>query len=94
MPIWKLTPTNLKDAAWQASTYKGEVLVRAADESQARQLAAATLRKWVDVRLVQHTSCTTPWGQHRLVRCSREEGSIYPEEGPYDLLYPEDDAGI
>jgi hypothetical protein len=89
MPIWKLTPTNLRDTAWQASTYKGEVLVRAADERKARQLAAATLRTMVLVRLVQHTAWTTPWGQPHLVRCSREYQSIYPEAGPAEVLWPE-----
>ena len=49
MPIWRLTPINLHNPEWQASMYKGEVFVRAADEARARQTAAVTVR-------VKHTS--------------------------------------
>ena len=89
MPIWKLTPTNIKDIAWRASTYTGTVLVRAVDEPHARRLAATALRMQVDARLVQHTRGPTPWTDPQLVHCVREHQSIYLEEGPAKMLWPE-----
>jgi len=89
MPIWRLTPINLQDPEWQASLYKGEVFVRAADADQARQTAAVALRTQVDVRRVQDTSWTTPWTQAHLVTCMREEGSIYQDDGPDAVLWPQ-----
>ncbi len=39
MMIFKLTPIDAEPDQWKASTYKGEVIVRAEDESEARHLA-------------------------------------------------------
>jgi hypothetical protein len=93
MPIWKLTPLHLHDPAWQASLYQQEVLVRAPTEAHARALAAAGMRRLVDVRRVQHTNGALPWQQARLVQCCRASQAPYAETGPDAVLWPAYAAG-
>ena len=40
MPIWSLIPVDLDDPDWEASSHRGQVTVRAANERQARTVAA------------------------------------------------------
>ena len=40
MPIWTLEPLDLETPNWEASIYKGKVIVRAENERRARFLAA------------------------------------------------------
>ena len=40
MPIWSLIPVDLDDPDWEASSHRGQVIVRAANERQARTVAA------------------------------------------------------
>jgi len=40
MPVWKLTPTDLSDPNWEASSHRGMAVVRAPDEAAARAAAA------------------------------------------------------
>ena len=40
MTVWKLTPVDLLDSNWNASSHRGEVIVRARSEEAARALAA------------------------------------------------------
>ena len=39
MPVWKLKPIDLKHHYWKWSLYQGEVVVRAASEERAREIA-------------------------------------------------------
>src|SRR4051812_29227712 len=41
MRLWHLIPIDLQAAAWQATIYKGSVVVRAESEQQARELACS-----------------------------------------------------
>jgi hypothetical protein len=41
MRLWHLIPVELQAAAWQATIYKGPVVIRAESEQQARELACA-----------------------------------------------------
>ena len=41
MPLWQLLPIDSTSDHWRASTYQGEVLVRAASEAEARATATA-----------------------------------------------------
>lgn len=43
MMILKLTPTDVETNHWKCSTYKGEVIVRPEDVSEARHLAQLSL---------------------------------------------------
>ncbi len=40
MPVWKLTPTDLSDPNWEASSHRGLAVMRAPDEAGARAAAA------------------------------------------------------
>lgn len=51
MMIWKLTPTDVESSHWRGSTYKGEVIVRAEDEDEARHLAQSSFGIARDARL-------------------------------------------
>ena len=42
MPLWHLFPIDSASDHWRASTYKGEVIVRALSEAKARSTAMAT----------------------------------------------------
>jgi hypothetical protein len=38
MPIWKLLPSDVDSPDWEASTYRGEVIVRAESEMKALEI--------------------------------------------------------
>ncbi len=40
MRIWRLKALSLSSPRWKASTYRGDVIVRAESEANARRLAA------------------------------------------------------
>jgi hypothetical protein len=91
MPIFRLIPQHLEDPDWQASTYKGEVLVRAADARHAR--LRTTNRFGIAGTLpLEDGVPRNPWTQERLVTCTQEEGSPYPEAGSTTVLWPEEAA--
>ena len=87
MPIWCLTPipSQRHDPAWLASTYTGEVVVRAAHERHARAVAAGAFSTALPLR--------GPWTQARLVTCTPETDSPYPEQGADEVLWPQEEAG-
>jgi hypothetical protein len=39
MTIWQLSPVDLSDPNWQASSHRGPAIVRAPDEKTARDVA-------------------------------------------------------
>jgi hypothetical protein len=88
MPIWKLTPINLNDRNWAASTHKGEAIVRAESEKHARDLACLAF-VIATHRVPGTTVKVIPWRLSELVTCERLEDSEYPEEGPEGVLVPE-----
>jgi hypothetical protein len=45
MPLWHLLPLDRTSDHWHASTYQGEVIVRAASEAQARSTAATAFSR-------------------------------------------------
>src|SRR5262245_19030236 len=42
MPFWHLLPLDVASDHWRASTYKGDVIVRATSEAEARSTATTT----------------------------------------------------
>jgi hypothetical protein len=92
MPIFRLTPIHLDAEAWQASTYTGEALVRAVDAQDARLLAARRFGKFIEVSPGEETFLD-PWTQARLVTCTQESWSSYPEDGTHEVLWPEAEGG-
>jgi hypothetical protein len=65
MRLWHLIPVDLQAAAWQATTYKGPVVVRAESEQQARELACVDFSA---ASLPVATTVDPPWIRPELVR--------------------------
>ena len=94
MPIWRLTPIPAfrENPDWQASTYQGDVLVRADDARHARLRTTNRFGIAGSLPLGGGTP-RNPWTQERLVTCTQEADSPYPKEGSTTVLWPEEDVG-
>lgn len=85
MPVYRLVPTNPSDPEWQASTHRGEVVVRAGSEGRARSLAAAAFRRAVE-RREGELRLGSLWRQPYAVRVEVLRDARYPAEGPEGVL--------
>ncbi len=89
MKIWKLSIADANSENWSASTYKGNVFVRAETETKARQVAtkkfaiATHNATGQDIRI-------SPWSQKADTKCSICETTKYPLEGSQGILGTED----
>src|SRR3954449_178346 len=84
MRLWHLIPIDLQAAAWQATIYKGPVVVRAEWEPQARELAC---KDFSDAGLPIATTTDPPWSQPEVVRAEPiEADSRYPATGDPEIL--------
>ena len=85
MKLWILQVIDNKSLDWEASTYRGEVIVRAVSESSARD--EATQRFVIATRRVIGAPVkTTPWSQRELVSCNEYTGHEYQVDGPSGVL--------
>ncbi len=87
MPIWKLTPLDLLDPNWEASSHQGIAIVRARDEADARSTAA----KAFDVKTrfgPRKGQKLPPWKRAALVKAERVDDTRYEAEGPAAVLDP------
>jgi hypothetical protein len=87
MPLWKLTPIDLRDANWEASTHRGVVIVRARDEEDARAAAAKAFDAKTRFRPAKGARFP-PWKRASLVRAERISDARYDSEGPTEILEP------
>lgn len=87
MSLWRLSPIDLKDPNWLASSHRGRVLVRAPTEAAAR--SAAEQAFGVKTRFPPGGGVTTPpWTRATLVRAERVQDERYDPEGPTEVLDP------
>ncbi len=87
MGLFKLSPIDLMDPNWQASSHRAAAIVRARDESAARTIAAEAF----DVRTGFQPGRgmrVPPWLRKELVRAERIEDSRWESSGPEEVLYP------
>ena len=87
MPIWKLTPLDLRDPNWEASSHQGIAVVRARDEADAR----ATAAKAFDAKTrfgPGKGKRLPPWKRAELVKVERIDDKRYQAEGPATVLEP------
>lgn len=87
MPIWKLTPVDLRDSSWEGSSHKGIVIVRARDEPSARNIAATAF----DVKTRFNPAKGLrfpPWKRPLLVKVEEIHDRRYEAEGPAEVLEP------
>lgn len=90
MPIWRLSPINLSDPNWEASSHRGAAVVRAASEEAARDMAQNAFG--VKTRF-QHTgAAVTPWKRAELVRAEPIQDDRFDPKGPAGVLLPSFDA--
>ena len=79
--VYRLTPVYLTDLDWQASTHRGEVIVRAASEAEARELATLAFGPARGV-------ARSPWKYAYAVEVRVLDDEHYPAEGPPGVLEP------
>ena len=87
MTVWRLTPIDLLDPNWNASSHRGEVIIRAGSEKAARALAAEAFN--VVTRFPPGTGILAPpWTRPSSVRAERVKDERYPPDGPAGVLHP------
>ena len=87
MPIWQLTPIDLDDPSWEASSHRGPAIIRAASEGAAREIAQEAYGVKTGFRL-GHGIIAPPWKRAGLVRAEKITDPRYEENGPSELLSP------
>ncbi len=88
MNIWKLSIANPDSPNWEASTYKGEVIVRAEDERQARMVTAQAFSIATE-RIPGESTKYPPWNSSEDTICEIMENSEYTPEGEACVLEPQ-----
>jgi len=89
MTIWKLNPINLNHHDWEASGYRGEVIIRAESEENARQVAASAFRI-AATKPPGEKLQGDPWKQVALVPVVEVMDESYPATGKDEILGPEE----
>ena len=88
MKIWKLIPVDLDFHGWCGSSYKGEAIVRARNEEEARDIASLNFRIFAQKDSPAQQTPSSPWINHAVVKCEELENSKYSTDGPSELLEP------
>jgi hypothetical protein len=87
MPLWKLTPLDLLDPNWEASSHRGIAIVRARSEADARAVAAKAFD--TQTRFTPGAGPRIPpWKRAAMVRAQRIDDKRYEPEGPSAVLEP------
>jgi osmotically-inducible protein OsmY len=92
MAIWQLSPVDLSDPNWEASSHRGPVIVRAPDEKMAREAAQSAFG--VPTRFRHHPRLITPWTRAELVRAAHIEDQRFDPDGPTAVLVPSFDQDL
>jgi osmotically-inducible protein OsmY len=92
MAIWQLSPVDLSDPNWKASSHRGAAIVRARDEKTARELAQSAFG--VATRFKHHPRLIAPWTRAELVRASHIEDPRFDPEGLSAVLVPSFEADL
>jgi len=88
MSVYKLEPTSEALDDWNASEYKGPVIVRAQNENSARKkVAVSEFGYWERIKELG-SDVQSPWEVEEIVTCKQLDNSEYEEEGPDEILFP------
>lgn len=87
MPLFKLSPADLTDPNWQASSHRAAAIVRASDESAARAIAAEAFDVSTGFQPGRGVR-VPPWRRDELVHVERIEDPRWEADGPDEVLYP------
>jgi osmotically-inducible protein OsmY len=92
MAIWQLSPVDLSDPNWEASSHRGPAVVRAPDEKTAREAAQSAFG--VTTRFKHHPRLIAPWTRAELVHASRIKDQRFDLDGPTAVLVPRFDQDL
>ena len=87
MEIWRLKPIVFDSTSWQASAYRGEVIVRAKDESEARKVAIREFGIATKAKLGKRMRAY-PWNDPNIVSCELLDNADYEKNGPTTVFLP------
>jgi hypothetical protein len=87
MPLWRLTPVDLADPNWEASSHRAHAIVRAPDEEAAREEAQKAFGVKTGFAPGKGV-LAPPWKRAALVRAERMDDERYESEGPAEVLEP------
>ncbi len=87
MAIWRLTPVDLDDPSWEASSHRGHAVVRAKNEDVAREIAQHAFGVKTGFP-VSHAIIAPPWKRDTLVRVEHVKDPRFEEDGPDEVLFP------
>jgi hypothetical protein len=87
LSTWSLIPSSQSSPLWELSTYRGEAIVRAKDEIQARQIAGSYFRRRGGPTDVI-SRIQSPWYIQSLVRCHVIEDSDQFEMDVPGIILP------
>lgn len=90
MKIWKLSVLNENSSNWAASQYKGDVIVRAVSENEARQTTHIKFGCAITKRNPGDEIPSSPWNSGDDVSCELVAGNDYDLSGPAAVLSPND----
>ena len=89
MPIWKLIPALLTSDKWDVSNFRGELIMRAGSELEARMGASREFRKSHKVdRGEVITARADPWEDTNVVSSEQLNNSEYADkDGDPQVLF-------
>ncbi len=87
MPIYSLTPLDVDHPNWVASSHRGRATVRAANEHEARAVAAQAFDVKTGFRPGEGVHYP-PWTRPTLVKAERVNDPRFEDEGPAEVLEP------
>ncbi|MEX2163092.1 MAG: hypothetical protein WD823_02460 [Sulfuricaulis sp.] len=86
--LWILKIVDTESPDWAASTYKGNVVIRATDERGARREATHRFHIASEKTSGGHVKAN-PWSQEALVVCEQYTGNEYSTTGNSGILFPQ-----
>ena len=86
-PVWKLQPIDPASRHWRASTHNAEVIIRAATEDRARDIANDQFAK-AHERLPGESVIFSPWRNTDEVACERVTGGEFVDGVGEAILSP------
>jgi hypothetical protein len=93
MPVFKLSPVDLTDPNWEASSHRAAAIVRAHDEQTARAIAGKAFDVSTGFRPGRGLR-VPPWMRPDLVTVERIEDPRWESHGPNEVLYPSFEADL
>lgn len=93
MPLWKLKPIDLKHRYWKSSLYQGEVVVRAASEERAREIAFGAFLTATQMTRAGEETPGDPWADPTLVLATEVKDENYPDTGKEGIVGPQEVLG-